>query len=93
MFKINKCAHFQYKICLYNGKCGGKRTNTHGARLFIDSDTTHSFDVRIIGAWANGYNEGVRFTAPFIFHYTDSPISATEGWNRNHGTNFIGELK
>lgn len=58
-------------VSFESGKCdGGRRTNTNGAKLVVNEDNLHSpMDVWIIGAWANGYMEGVRFTKPVMLRY------------------------
>jgi hypothetical protein len=67
-------------VSFESGKCdGGRRTNTNGAKLLINADAIHTpMDIRIIGAWANGYMEGVRFTKPIFLHYEPAAAVAVE---------------
>jgi hypothetical protein len=68
-------------VSFESGKCdGGRRTNTNGARLLVSADNLHTpMDVWVIGAWANGYMEGVRFTKPVFLRYEPVLAAVEEG--------------
>jgi hypothetical protein len=56
-------------VTFLGGKCDGRRTNTDGDTLIPDEEPGHAMVIRLVGAWARGYMEGVRVTPPFLLHY------------------------
>jgi hypothetical protein len=56
-------------VTFLGGKCDGRRTNTDGDTLISDEEPGRAMVIRLVGAWARGYMEGVRVTPPFLLHY------------------------
>lgn len=60
-------------VIFENPKCDGRRTNANNASITpYPAEWDGELKIRIVGAWANGYMEGVRLTQPFYFSVSPS---------------------
>ena len=55
------------------GSCSGKRSMKNAVELYIMPEILNGGVVKLVGAWARTYEEGVKLTEPFTLHFSATP--------------------